>query len=131
MPVLIFCAGFIAAFLVALVVLGRGDDDSMRIPAAVTQRDLAAADMDGFFDAASRGDFAAMSGIGRTLFTPGRKIPDAERVFAGYETSSYPPHTVYAFFTESAEDKVRRVLLTLDENDRVESFMAEEMSIIQ
>lgn len=84
-----------------------------------------------FFQAVAKGDFVAMAALGERAFVRGGSVENAAAVLAGYETNSFPPFTVYALYVENAPDKTRRVLLTLDKDGKVESFLAEEMSIIR
>ena len=126
----LFLAGFAAAFSLALWLLPqRGAPDAS--VAAMDSRTIRPDDLLGFFQAVARKDFPAMAKSGERVFVQGDKIENAGKTLAGYETNSFPPHTVYAFFSENLPDKTRRVLLTLDGDDRVTSFMAEEMSVIQ
>lgn len=83
-----------------------------------------------FLKAAADGDFAVMQSEGRRIFTPGKAIPDSAALLAPYQVNSHPPYLVYAFLTENTEKATRRVLLTMDGQDRVESFLAEEMAVV-
>ena len=69
--------------------------------------------------------------LGCAACKPGAAIPDHARRFADYETNSVPPYAVYAFFIENTPDRTRRVLLTVDQGGAIDSFMAEEMKVIQ
>lgn len=88
-------------------------------------------ELEPFFQAVAKGDFSAMAKLGEKVFLSGRTVDAAEKTLAGYETNSFPPYTVYAFYVANTPDKTRRVLLTLDGDNRVESFLAEEMSVIK
>lgn len=83
-----------------------------------------------FLEAAKSGDFTAMQNEGSRIFTPGKVIPDSTVLLAPYRVNSHPPYQVYAFLTENTDKATRRVLLTMDERDRIESFLAEEMAVV-
>lgn len=128
-----------AACLAVLVVaaafaLGRytsGGTVPPTAPETAGAESVNAADVREFMQAVSRRDFAAMERLGEKAFVKGRAVENVDDVLAGYETNSFPPYTVYALFTDNTADATRRVLLTLDADNRVESFMAEEMAIIK
>lgn len=84
-----------------------------------------------FLEAAERSDYALMAKTGEAAFPKGSVFPDAEKLFKDYASNSFPPYTVYAFYSEGSNERVRRVLLTLDGDKRVESFLAEEMNVVQ
>lgn len=84
-----------------------------------------------FLRAAEKGDYAAMETTGPDVFHKGVLIPDAATRFEPYAANSFPPFTVYAFYSAGSDDRVRRVLLTLDAENRVESFLAEEMTVMK
>lgn len=90
-----------------------------------------AAGLERFLDAARRGDYQTMANDGGEVFWKGVHIPDSKNLFKDYEANSFPPYTVYAFYSQGSNEKVRRVLLTMDEKERVESFLAEEMTVLQ
>ncbi len=121
----VFVLGFaLAAFLFSLTTR-----DSGVLQAAQEVTTITADELQEFFQAVEQGDFHAMSSLGKKLFIPGRKIEDAETTLAGYQTNSLPPYTVYAFFIANTRDKTRRVMLALDGEGRIESFLAEEMAV--
>ncbi|MDR1745645.1 MAG: hypothetical protein LBS30_07830 [Planctomycetota bacterium] len=123
LPAALFVLGFAVAFAIM-----RSPPET---PAAGGADALQTAELREFLRAVSGGDFPAMKELGERLFVKGRKIEDAGKAFAGYETNSVPPYTVYALHAENAPDAARRVLLTLDGDGRVESFLAEEMTVVQ
>lgn len=127
---LVFALGFAAA-----VVLIRPPAAGAAAPSpaagAIPATVIRADGLGSFFQAVKRGDFAAMAELGERAFVRGSRVENAGAVLSGYETNSFPPFTVYALFVENTTDKTRRVLLTLDKDDKVESFLAEEMSIIK
>lgn len=116
-----FVLGVCAAFAVAWLLF--------RPPPPPPERVLAAEELTGFFRAVEQNDYAAMSELGTELFREDTRIPDSKALFAEYETTSYPPNTVYAFYSGFGLGLTRRVLLTMDAEDRVVSFLAEEMEV--
>ena len=88
-------------------------------------------ELEGFFQAVAKGDYPAIKESGEALFLPGVRLADAARLLEPYAVNSFPPYAVYALYTFNNPDLTRRVLLTLDERDRVESFLAEEMAVIK
>ena len=72
----------------------------------------------------------ALITLGGELFPVGRAIANRTAVLEDYETTSYPPYQVYAFYSGIRDSVLRRVLLTVDENDKVVSFLAEEMPVV-
>lgn len=119
---------FILAFVSAWALFSRGNGNS-ETPPAIPARTLTEADLHPFLQAVAAEDFAAMDRLGGELFAPGNLIPDSQVRLEEYATTSFAPHLVYAFFTRIETDRTYRVLLTTDEEDRVVSFMAEEMAI--
>lgn len=126
-------AAFALAFVLAWLMFGAGQSGAVREEEPPTRpgRTLGEAEMKPFLDAARSGDFKAMAAAGGELFIKGDVIPDRESLFAEYAVDSFPPFQVYAFYTAAAGGYVYRVLLTLDENNKVESFMAEEMPVVK
>lgn len=127
---LLLVACFAVGFALAMT-LGRKSPvpESAAQPTAplpVDQKDLA-----DFLVAAERSDYQAMKQQGDKIFQKGRPVPDAEKIFHDYAANSFPPFTVYAFLSEGDDNRVRRVLLTLDADKRVESFLAEEMAVVK
>ena len=127
----LFGAGLLVAFASAffLAWLLFAPPKETPPPPPPPARTLTGDDMRDFFQAVGKEDYGRMSDLGRDLFKEGTIIPDSVAKFAEYETTSYPPHMVYAFYSFIGGDKARRVLLTMDEGDRVVSFLAEEMEI--
>ncbi|MCC8190645.1 MAG: hypothetical protein LIP77_08430 [Planctomycetes bacterium] len=82
-----------------------------------------------FLAAARQADYGRLRDLGEELFLPGVRIPDSRRRLEDYATNSFVPYSVYVLFTSIEPDRTRRVLLTLDEEERVVSFLAEEMAI--
>lgn len=134
----VFVLAFAAAFLLAWIWLRREPPlppapvppPSVATPAPPA-RTLGRADLKDFFQAAADGDFAALRDRGEKLFVAGTRVPDSAGLFSEYAANSYPPYAVYAFLTRVADGKSVRVLLTMDAEDRVVSFMAEETAIVQ
>lgn len=125
----VFLSAFTLAFLLAWLLFRPAPVPLPAEPAPAAV--LAGPDLDEFFRAVARGDYDGMSRLGNGLFEKGVTVRDADRVFAGFEVNGYPPYRVFAFFADHAGDRLYRVMLTLDENDKVESFMAEDTRIIQ
>ncbi len=88
-------------------------------------------DMKAFQTAVKTGDFAALRTLGQKLFPKGALVRDPDRLFAGYEANNIAPYRVFAFLSEQSREQARRVMLTLDGEGRVESFMAEEMPVVK
>ncbi len=132
----VFALAFILAFALAWALFRR---DEPPPPAAAPEAAKAAPpaptlkreDTAAFLQAVRTGDFAAMRDRGEALFVEGARIPDSAGMFADYATSSFPPHVVYSFYSGAADGKVQRVLLTMDGEDKVGSFLAEEMNIVR
>ena len=118
---------FVLGFAAALVVMRQPPES----PSTGGADAVRAAELREFLSAVADGDFPAMRELGGRLFVKGRTVEDAGKAFAEYETNSVPPYTVYAFYTDNAPDAARRVLLTLDSGGGVESFLAEEMTIVR
>ncbi len=129
---------FILGLAVMYAVVGSSDRDGDRsdsdgaataaVTAPVPVRD---GDVARFLVAVAAGDFDAMRDIGGRTFWKGVVIPDHAERFGGYATNSLPPYTVYAFYVELGETRGRRVMLTVDADGVVDSFMAEEMKIVE
>lgn len=129
----LFLAAFGLAFGLAWL-LFRADPAQPPVAEAGAKKaepPLTAEQMAPFLRAADGNDIEAMFRLGPELFAKGRTIADRKEALTGYETNSFPPYQVYAFYAGIREDKVYRVLLTTDEDDRVESFLAEAMPIEQ
>ena len=124
---------FILAFVLAWALFRRegapspAAEKADAAPAGILKRE----DLREFFRAVEAGDYAAARGRGEKLFTKGTGIPGSADIFAAYAVTSYPPNAVYAFLRQIAGDKTRRIMLTLDPEDKVISFMAEEMNIVK
>ena len=84
-----------------------------------------------FVQAVLRNDFFAMRDIGKNIFRRGADARAIVGLLAGREANSLPPYKVYVLHHGAMDGKISRVLLTLDDDDRVVSFVAEEMSVIQ
>lgn len=99
-------------------------------PAAPATRAVSADELGAFLRAVDDGDFEAMKRLGGEAFARGNLIAEGRDRLADYETSSYSPdHLVYALYHHSDPDRVYRVILTLNEEGRVVSFMAEDMAV--
>ena len=83
-----------------------------------------------FLAAVGRNDFAAMRNFGERLFRPGAALGSAEADLTEYETNGFPPQRVFLFHSGNGEGNIRRVILTLDNSNRVLSFLAEETRIV-
>lgn len=125
----LFVLGFALALGVGWWWFGRPPEP----PAAGARSDgvVREADMAAFLQAARKNDFQTLKDEGDRLFKPGVRVVDSAGLFSQYAVNSFPPYTVYALHTFNGPDITRRVLLTLDDKERVESFMAEEMTVIQ
>lgn len=122
---------FVAAFALAWLLFGNAKPPAEVEPEAPPAKVIGEAEVKEFLDAVEAEDFAAMTRIGTGLFKKGDKIPDRARLFGDHAVESFPPFQVYAFMTHASDKEIRRVLLTIDENDLVESFMAEEMPVVR
>lgn len=120
-----FGLGFVVALVLAFTVAAF----VFIAPASPPARVLAESDMVPFMRAVDTGDFPAMEMLGEDLFQKGTRIPESNKVFADFETTSYEPYMVYAFHSQTDAKKTRRVLLTMDAEDQVVSFLAEEMKV--
>lgn len=128
---LAFALGFALALIVAKNLYRNETVRNDFVAGEETPRDLDEAALTAFLQAAEKGDYAAMEKTGPEVFQKGVWIPDAAARFDQYAANSYPPYTVYAFYSAGSDELIRRVLLTLNEDDRVESFMAEEMTVLK
>lgn len=131
---IVFVSAFALAFLLAWLIFSPGSGDQP--PAAIGGGEptaaaptLTEADLKPFFEAVANGDFEEMDRLGGQLFQKDAHLPDSKTILAEYETNSFPPHLVYVFYSDTKDDTIYRVLLTMDENNRVASFMAEDMPI--
>jgi hypothetical protein len=118
---------FVAAFGLAWYLFAPPPAPVESAPAV--GRLLGEGEIESFLSLVRTADFQAIAQAGQELFHPGDRVASNAQ-FAFYEVGSYPPYQVYAFFTTATPEWVRRILLTLDEGGRVESFMAEEMPVI-
>ncbi|MDR1613647.1 MAG: hypothetical protein LBT97_12825 [Planctomycetota bacterium] len=123
---LLTAASFALAFGLAWRLFGGRPD----APAAPPARAIRAADLRPFMAAVRAEDYPLMSKLGGELFTAGSKILDRETALSEFAVDSFPPHQVYAFYTALKDGTVYRVLLTLDREDRVASFLAEDMPVV-
>lgn len=128
MPLALFVLGFAAALVVVRDAPEPTAANGVGAVGALETIDAAA--VREFLAAVSAGDFPAMRELGGRVFVKGRRVGD-RAAFAEYGTNSVPPYTVYALHADNAPDAVRRVLLTLDAEGRVESFLAEEMKLAE
>lgn len=124
---LLFCMGLGAAFMAGRLFPGKWPPAPAAAKPAGVDRNAVAR----FLEAAKRGDYAEMAKTGDRVFPRGAKVAKSGELFKEYEANSFPPYTVYAFYSEGSDERVRRVLLTLDGEERVESFLAEEMAVVQ
>lgn len=124
---------FVLAFFLAWVLFGSSKGGAVKEeePPAPQNKTLGEADLEPFLAAARSRDFKAMSAIGKELFRKGDDIPDRELLFAEYAVDSFPPYQVYAFLTSNTGEYVYRVMLTVTDDNKVESFMAEEMPVVK
>ncbi len=109
----------------------RSGTDGAAVAAVTAPVPVRDEDVARFLDAATAGDYDAMRDIGNRTFRKGVVIADHAERFDGYATNSLPPYTVYAFYVELGETRGRRVMLTVDADGVVDSFMAEEMKIVE
>lgn len=128
--ILIMAVAFGLGFAVAIAIGRKSLFSPESAVVSALPGEVDAADLALFLAAAGKGDYAAMSKDGPDLFSKGVLISDAPDRFKDYESNSFPPYTVYAFYSQGSDEMVRRVLLTLDEDNRVESFIAEEMAVL-
>ncbi len=120
----------------AAAVKGPGDSGlaaaGAATPAAVgISLDAETKGMNAFLAAVKQGDFPTLQRLGRDLFPKGAAVREPEKLFAGFEANNIPPYRVFAFLSDQGMEKARRVMLTLDGEGRVESFMAEEMPVVK
>ena len=127
--ILLFLLGFAVAMVAGWWWFGK----NAAVPAQTAPDGpvLRGDELESFFQTVAEGDYSAIKERGEALFHPGARVAEAERLLAPYAVNSFPPYTVYALYTFNNPDLTRRVLLTLDEQDRVESFLAEEMAVIK
>lgn len=127
----VFVAAFALAFAAAWLLL-RTETPPVPPPAPVPEtRTLSPAELDGFLQAVADGDFAAMNRLGTQLFTAGTVVPDSAALLGEFETNTYSDVAVYALYSSIGESRTTRVLLTVDKDDKVVSFLAEEMPVIR
>lgn len=138
-----FAAVFLLAFGLAWLLFRRDapspEPTSASGPAAaaavaaptIPERRLSPEDLREFFAAAESGDFSVMRRLGSELFTEGAVIPDSAGLLNRYAVNGIPPNQVYAFLVSLEQTSTRRVMLVMDEKDRVVSFLAEEMNVVQ
>ncbi|MDR0363395.1 MAG: hypothetical protein LBJ46_12050 [Planctomycetota bacterium] len=123
---LLAAGSFALAFALAWHLFGRPPAG----PGAPPARDIAVAELAPFLEAARAGDYPRMAELGSALFTEGSRILGRETALDGYAVDGFPPHRVYAFYAAHKDGAVYRVLLTLDAEDRVASFLAEDMPVV-
>ncbi len=126
---LLLAGAFILGFALAAFLLHLTSGESGALRAARDVTTITPDELRDFFQAVEAGDFPAMASLGKKVFVHGRKIADAEKTLAGYQTNSLPPYTVYALYIAGTPEKTSRVMLALDQDDRIESFLAEEMPV--
>ncbi len=130
---------FIAAFIIAWLVFRPGPQPARAVreieqdgqEASVPGKTIDAAGLGDFLKAAETGDYPAMAEIGGKLFVKGDTIPDHKRLLSSYAVDGFPPYQVYKFYSATTDTRIYRVLLTMDDNNTVESFMAEEMPVVR
>lgn len=129
----VFVAAFILAFGLAWLLFRRDAPPPPAAPApaapTIRERRLTAEDLGGFLQAVEGGDFTAMRRLGNELFSEGVVIPGSAALLARYAVNGIPPNQVYAFLVSLEPDSTRRVMLVVDEKDKVVSFLAEEMNV--
>lgn len=123
-------AAFALAFLLAWLLFAPPAPEPT--PAPPPPKTLAVADVDAFLQAVNKNDYTQIRELGSAAFTENTTVPDGKQRFTEFETTSYSPNTtVYSFHSGIDGEKARRILLTLDDNNRVVSFLAEEMAIVK
>jgi hypothetical protein len=126
----VFAAAFILAFGIAWLIF-QSSPPAPLPPPQQEIRVLTKAEVDGFLQAVADGDYETMNRVGNQLFAVGNKIPDSRELLDQFQTNTYSDVEVYALFSRIGEKKTTRVLLTVDKNDTVVSFLAEEMPLIR
>ncbi len=119
---------FICGFVIAMAA-AKAYFENKTASNAPAARTLAASDIAPILAAADAAKYEELERLGEELFVPGTKIPDSAALFGDYAVASFAPHHVYALMTQLGGEASRRVLLTMNEDDTVESFMAEETPI--
>lgn len=131
-----FVVTFVVAFALAWLLFGsgrgsapQGQTEEQEAPPA---RTLTPDDLQDFLAAVEAADFNTMSRLGKRVFKKGDLIPNYESLFAEYALDGFPPFSVFGFYTVGTTEAVYRVILTVNSEDNsVESFMAEEMPVVQ
>ncbi len=127
--VLLFLGGFAVALAAGWWLFGA--QARQEHETAVRVETIREADLNELLAAVESGDYHDIKRLGEAMLTPGTRVADGERMFAPYAVNSLPPYSVYALYTYNDPDRTRRVLLTLGDDGRVESFLAEEMAVIK
>ncbi|MCD8349415.1 MAG: hypothetical protein LUC93_02220 [Planctomycetaceae bacterium] len=125
--ILLFLGGFAVALAAGWWLFGSGT----RQEQAARVETLREADLNELLAAVESGDYHDIKRLGEAMLKPGTRVAEGERMFAPYAVNSLPPYSVYALYTYNDPDRTRRVLLTLGDDGRVESFLAEEMAVIK
>jgi|GEM_PF-2133253 hypothetical protein len=132
-----FVVTFVVAFALAWLLFGAGQGSGSPAQNEAEQdappaRTLSPDEFRDFLTAVEAADFNAMSRLGKQVFKKGDLIPNYENLFAEYALDGFPPFNVFGFYTVGTSEAVYRVILTMNSEDNsVESFMAEEMPVIQ
>ncbi|MCC8165444.1 MAG: hypothetical protein LIQ31_04695 [Planctomycetes bacterium] len=124
---------FILGLAVMYAVGGFGGRDraAPEVPDTVVTVPVRDDDVAQFLGAVEAGDYGAMRDIGGRTFRKGVIITNHAERFGDYATNSLPPYAVYAFYIDLNVASGRRVMLTVDADGVVDSFMAEEMKIVE
>ncbi|MCD7898285.1 MAG: hypothetical protein LUG50_16715 [Planctomycetaceae bacterium] len=128
-----FILGLGAMYLIGAL-SGRhraGPDENAAGTVVTTPVPVRDEDVARFLEAVKAEDYDAMRDVGGRTFRKGVVVADHAEWFGDYATTSHPPYAVYAFYVELAETRGRRVMLTVDADGVVDSFMAEEMKIVE
>ena len=120
---------FAIAFGLAWFIFAPRGEGQPKTPPPQPAKTISEADIAAFLAAVDTEEYAAIARIGGELFQPGCLVPDQERLFGEHLVSKDPPYLVYNFYSKSDEDRVYRVYLTIDEDHKVDSFMAEDMPV--
>ena len=127
---------FALAFGMAWLLFTPGPNALPTTPEPATARTepaviIGADDVTPFLAAATAEKYSDMERLGARLFVAGAVIPDHATLFEGYAVNSYPSYQVYNFYSRTIEDRIFRVLLTVEDNGTIDSFLAEEMPIVR
>ncbi|MDR1534720.1 MAG: hypothetical protein LBU64_06415 [Planctomycetota bacterium] len=130
-----FLAGFVLALALARALWlpppsPEGREGSGPGPEAAAGG-ISPAEREEFVQAVFRGDFPAMRNLGTRLFPSGADAGGAATALAEFETNGLPPNRVYSLCSRVERGKSFLVMLTLDPENRVVSFLAEESALVE